>query len=115
MSGADPWTGSNSEGLAPVGSMFADGAMPMLPINAADRSVSRSPNRLLPTMTSNRAGSRTSRASSASRCMVSTATSGYSAATSRTTSSQNGIAYMIPFDLVALVSLPCRERASSSA
>jgi hypothetical protein len=34
--------------------MFADGAMPMLPSRAADRSVSTSPKRLLPTMTSTR-------------------------------------------------------------
>ena len=52
-------------------------------------------------MTSRDSGARTTRAQSASISTFSTSTAGWSAATSSTTSSQNGIVWMIPFDLVA--------------
>ena len=48
-------------------------------------------------------------------CSWSHSTSGYSSATSRTTSSQNGIVCTIPFDFVADVSRPLRCCASSKA
>ena len=60
-----------------------------------------SPNRFEPTTTSNRCGCSTNFAASASMCSLSTRTSGYRAARSATTSSQNGSVCTIPFDFVA--------------
>src|SRR4029450_9466024 len=58
MSGADPWTGSNSEGDE-SGLRLALAAVPRPPAMAAPRSVRMSPNRLSVTITSNRPGSLT--------------------------------------------------------
>ena len=76
MSGAEPCTGSNMDGAVPSRLRFAAGATPMLPMSAPARSVSRSPKRLLATTTSSEPGSRTRRASRASRWTDSVATSG---------------------------------------
>jgi hypothetical protein len=68
MSGAEPCTGSNIDGNAPVGLMLAEAASPMPPVTAAARSVMMSPNRLSVTMTSKRCGSVTSMIIVASTC-----------------------------------------------
>ena len=52
MSGAEPCTGSNSDGCSRVGLMLADGAMPIVPVQAGPRSLRMSPNRLLATTVS---------------------------------------------------------------
>src|SRR5690606_11236958 len=115
MSGADPCTGSNIDGYRRSGLRFAEGAMPMLPATAAPRSVRMSPNRLDATTTSKSLGFSTNRPASASMWYWLVVTSGYSAANSRNSSSQNGMVWMIPLDLVAEASFPPRERASSYA
>ena len=46
ISGAEPWTGSKSDGFARVGSKFADGFKPSEPVTAPERSVRMSPKRL---------------------------------------------------------------------
>ena len=74
-----------------------------------------SPKRFDATITSKRAGSSTSLAHSASMCSWSHVTSGCPAARSRTISSQNGIVWTIPLDLVAEVTWPRRPAASSNA
>ena len=56
MSGAEPCTGSKSEGNARSGLMLPEGAMPMVPVQAGPRSERMSPNRLEPTTTSNQSG-----------------------------------------------------------
>ncbi len=68
MSGADPCTGSNMLGNAPVGLTLPDAARPMPPEIAAARSVMMSPNRLSETMTSKRDGSVTRKIMVASTC-----------------------------------------------
>ena len=52
MSGAEPWTGSNSDGPVRAGLRLADAARPMPPATAPPRSVRMSPNRLSVTITS---------------------------------------------------------------
>ncbi len=52
MSGAEPCTGSNSDGKVRSGLMLADGAMPIVPHTAGPRSERMSPKRLEPTTTS---------------------------------------------------------------
>src|SRR5438552_2415209 len=52
MSGAEPWTGSKSDGPVRAGLRFADAARPMPPPIAPPRSVRMSPNRLSVTITS---------------------------------------------------------------
>ena len=47
MSGAEPCTGSKSEGILRVGLMLALGAMPMVPVHAGPKSLRMSPKRLL--------------------------------------------------------------------
>jgi hypothetical protein len=115
MSGAEPCTGSNIEGNSLSGLRFALGAMPMLPITAAPRSVRMSPNRFEATTTSKRPGSRTNCAASASTWYSDSYTSSRSATTSRTTSSQNGMVCTIPLDFVAEASRPARPAASPAA
>ena len=56
MSGAEPCTGSNSDGNVPSGLRFALGAMPIVPVHAGPRSLRMSPNRLLATTTSKKSG-----------------------------------------------------------
>src|SRR4051794_28361968 len=115
MSGADPWTGSNIDGWSRSGLRLAAGAIPMLPATAAVRSLRMSPNRFEPTMTSSDSGARTTRAHSASISTRSTSMPGWSAATASTTSSQNGMVWMIPFDFVAETTRPPRSFARAKA
>ena len=49
MSGAEPCTGSNSDGNLRSGFRLADGARPMVPVQAGPRSDRMSPNRLVAT------------------------------------------------------------------
>src|SRR6266513_1192494 len=56
MSGAEPWTGSNSDGNARSGLMLPEGAMAMVPVQAGPRSDRMSPKRLEATTTSNQYG-----------------------------------------------------------
>src|SRR4051794_1527224 len=115
MSGAEPCTGSNIDGWSRSGLRFAAGAIPMLPATAAVRSLRMSPNRFEPTTTSSDSGARTTRAQRASIRTRSTSTPGWSAATASTTSSQNGIVWMIPLDFVAETTRPLRSFARSKA
>ncbi len=82
MSGADPWTGSNIEGKRRVGSRFALGARPMLPVRIAETSLRMSPNRFDPTTTSKLSGRRIKFIAAASTNSDSVEISAYSAATS---------------------------------
>src|SRR5271170_2874297 len=52
ISGAEPCTGSNTDGKLPSGLTLPDGAMPMVPVQAGPRSDKISPNRFEPTTTS---------------------------------------------------------------
>ena len=56
MSGAEPWTGSNIEGNFRSGLRLAEGAMPIVPVQAGPRSERMSPNRFEHTTTSNQSG-----------------------------------------------------------
>lgn len=76
MSGALPWTGSKRLGKVPSGLMLAEGATPMVPVQAGPRSERMSPNRLLATTTSNQSGCITKLAVRISIWNWSTATSG---------------------------------------
>src|SRR5437773_10382180 len=58
MSGAEPCTGSNSDGYSRSGLMLAEGAMPIVPAQAGPRSERMSPKRLEATTTSNQSGCR---------------------------------------------------------
>src|SRR5207253_344430 len=102
-SGAEPWTGSNSEGNTRSGLMLADGAMPMVPVQAGPRSDRMSPNRLDATTTSNQSGCATKCAVRISMWNLSQRMSGYCLAIASTRSSQYGIVIEMPFDLVAEV------------
>src|SRR6185295_12556444 len=101
MSGAEPCTGSNSDGNNFSGFMLADGAMPMVPVAAGPRSERMSPKRLEPTTTSNQSGCMTKCAHRISMWNQSVFTCGYFEAITFTRSSQYGIEIEIPFDLVA--------------
>src|ERR1700710_2142126 len=101
MSGAEPCTGSNSDGEIFSGFMFADGAIPIVPVAAGPRSERMSPKRLEPTTTSNQSGCITKWAHRMSMWNQSVFTSGYCAAIAFTRSSQYGIEIDMPFDLVA--------------
>lgn len=103
MSGAEPCTGSNSDGKLRSGFRLADGAMPMVPVQAGPRSDKISPNRLEATTTSKRSGFSTKRAHRISMCCLSRAISGYWRAISATRSSQYGMLMAMPLDLVAAV------------
>src|SRR3990167_7993338 len=101
MSGAEPCTGSNSDGDFCSGFMLAEGAMPMVPVAAGPRSDRMSPNRLEPTTTSKRSGFMMKCAHRMSMWYQSVLTCGYFAAISFTRSSQYGIEIEMPLDLVA--------------
>src|SRR5437899_11309869 len=105
MSGAEPWTGSNSEGNTRSGLMLADGAMPMVPVQAGPRSDRMSPNRLDATTTSNQSGCATKCAVRISMWNLSQRMSGYCLAIASTHSSQYGIGNEIPFDFADEVNL----------
>src|SRR5687767_2177117 len=83
--------------------MFADGAMPMVPVAAGPRSERMSPNRFEPTTTSNQSGCMTKCAHRMSMWNQSVLTCGYCAAISFTRSSQYGIEIEMPLDFVAEV------------
>src|SRR5450756_3042391 len=91
MSGAEPCTGSNSDGNSRSGLIFADGAMPMVPVHAGPRSDRISPNRLEPTTTSNQSGCITKCADRMSMWYWLVFTSGYCAAIALKRSSQYGM------------------------
>ena len=76
MSGAEPCTGSKSDGKRRSGLMLPEGAMPMVPVQAGPRSDRISPKRLEPTITSKREGFSTNWAVSASMWNWSIFTSG---------------------------------------
>ena len=76
MSGAEPCTGSNSDGNVRSGLMFADGAMPIVPHTAGPRSERMSPKRLEPTTTSKICGRATKCAVRMSMWYASVVTSG---------------------------------------
>jgi hypothetical protein len=74
-----------------------------------------SPNRLEATITSNRPGSRTTMAASASISTCSLRSCAYWDVTWAKRSSQNGIVWMMPLDFVAEQMRPERFAASSHA
>ncbi len=116
MSGADPWIAWNRLGCRRVGSRFALGAMPRLPAMAAPRSVRMSPNRLLATTTSSDAGSRTTRATSASTRHASVVISGTPRRPRRRPRPTAACAWRRALDFVALVTwLRPWSRAYSNA
>src|SRR6187402_3403218 len=116
MSGALPCTGSKHEGNSRSGLRLADGAMPMVPVQAGPRSERMSPKRLEPTTTSNQSGCCTKWAVRMSMWYCDVFTSGYSAEMALKRSSQYGIVIEMPLDLVAEVTcLRVRLRASSKA
>ena len=78
MSGALPWIGSYSACRRPAASgapSVAEGSIPRLPVSIEARSDSRSPNRLLVTITSNWRGLRTSCMAQLSAYMCDSSTS----------------------------------------
>ena len=89
MSGAEPCTDSKNGGAELPGARFALADMPIPPWMAAAMSVRMSPKRLDATTTSSEPGFVTMRAASASTSTRSMRTSGKSAPTSSTTSSQS--------------------------
>src|SRR5207249_10038634 len=83
--------------------MLADGAMPMVPVQAGPRSDRMSPNRLDATTTSNQSGCATKCAVRISMWNLSQRMSGYCLAIASTRSSQYRIVIETPVDLVAEV------------
>ena len=73
MSGAEPWTGSNTPG--PPSPRLADGSIPSEPVSIADSSLRMSPNMFSVRITSKRDGSATS-------CIAALSTSRWSSSTS---------------------------------
>ena len=98
--------------IAAPGLRLPEGAMPMVPVTAGPRSERMSPNRLLATTTSKLDGRRTKCAVRMSMWYCSVAMSGRSSATARKRSSQNGMVWMMPLDLVAEVSFFLRPLAA---
>src|SRR5687768_4516595 len=116
MSGALPCTGSKHEGNSRSGFRLADGAMPMVPVQAGPRSDRMSPKRLEPTTTSNQSGCWTKWAVRISMWYCDVLMSGYSAEIALKRSSQYGMVIEMPFDLVAEVTcFFVRVLASSKA
>src|SRR5687768_17055590 len=116
MSGALPCTGSKQEGNSRSGFRLAEGAMPIVPVQAGPRSEGMSPKRLEPTTTSNQSGCWTKCAVRMSIWYWEVFTSGYSAEIALKRSSQYGMVIEMPLDLVAEVTcLRVRLRASSKA
>src|SRR5688500_14017515 len=116
MSGAEPCTGSKSEGNARSGLMLPEGAMAIVPVQAGPRSDRMSPKRLEATTTSNQSGCCTKCAVRMSMWYLSVRTPGYCLAMASTRSSQYGIVMEMPFDLVADVTcFFARFMASSKA
>src|SRR5260370_12082225 len=103
MWGAGACTGSNIDGNLRSGLMLPDGATPIDPVSAGPRSDRMSPNRLEPTTTSNQSGLRTKCAVRMSMWYWAARISGYFFFISAKRSSQNGMAWMMPLDVVAEV------------
>ena len=104
MSGAEPCTGSNIEGNLRSGLMLADGAMPIVPVQAGPRSERMSPNRLEPTTTSNQSGlQHEMRRQDVDVVLVDVDVRDSSCAIASKRSSQYGMVMEMPFDLVAEV------------
>src|SRR2546423_11920371 len=101
ISGAEPCTGSNTEGYLRSGLMLPPGAIPMVPVQAGPRSERISPNRFEPTTTLKRAGLGTNRAGRISMWYLSHFTSGKVFAIASTRSSPYGLVIAIPVDFVA--------------
>ncbi len=112
MSGALPWLGSYRP--LPFASREAEGSMPIEPVSIAASSDRMSPNMFPVTMTSNCLGARTSCIAALSTYRWSSATSGYSACTSLTTSFQNW-KVSSTFALSTLVTRLPRRRAAWKA
>src|SRR6185503_2477068 len=116
MSGAEPCTGSNSDGYSRSGLMLAEGAMPMVPAHAGPRSERMSPKRFEPTTTSNQSGCWTKWAVRMSMWYCEVLMPGYSAEIALKRSSQYGMVIEMPFDFVAEVTcFLVRLDASSKA
>src|ERR1700761_3461894 len=103
ISGAEPCTGSKSEGKRRSGFMFAEGARPIVPVHAGPRSERMSPKRLEPTTTSNQSGCCTKCAVRMSMWYCEVLMPGYSFEIAAKRSSQYGIVIEMPLDLVAEV------------
>src|SRR2546425_11331149 len=103
MSGAEPCTGSKSDGNTRSGLMLPEGAMAIVPVQAGPRSERMSPKRLEATTTSNQSGCCTKCAVRMSMWNLSHFTSGEDLAIASTRSSQYGIVIEMPLDLVAEV------------
>src|SRR5512141_929001 len=101
MSGALPCTGSKHDGNSRSGLRFAEGAMPMVPVQAGPRSERMSPKRFEPTTTSNQSGCRTKFAVRMSMWYCEVLISGYRADIALNRSSQYGMVIEMPFDFVA--------------
>src|SRR3982750_1421179 len=101
MSGAEPCTGSNSEGNARSGLMLPDGAMAMVPVHAGPRAERMSPKGFEAETTSNQSGCCTKCATRMSMWNLSQRMSGYCLPIASTRSSQYGMVMEIPLDLVA--------------
>src|SRR5258706_7802338 len=116
MSGALPCTGSKHEGNSRSGLRFADGAIPIVPVQAGPRSDRMSPKRFEPTTTSNQSGCWTKCAVRMSMWYWLVFPPADSAANALEGSAQYGIVIAIPFDFVAEVTcLRARGFASSKA
>src|SRR5579862_3925083 len=116
MSGALPWTGSKHDGYSRSGFMLAEGAMPIVPVQAGPRSERMSPKRFDPTTTSNQSGCCTKCAVRMSMWYCDVFTSGYCALIALKRSSQYGMVIAMPLDFVADVTcFFSRVRASSKA
>src|SRR5579859_1964944 len=103
MSGAEPCTGSNTEGNAFSGLMFPEGAIPIVPVHAGPRSERMSPKRFEPTTTSNQSGCCTKCAVRMSMWYCEVLISGYEADIALKRSSQYGMVIEMPLDFVAEV------------
>src|SRR5258706_14739435 len=100
MSGALPCTGSKHEGNSRSGFMFAEGAMPMVPVHAGPRSERMSPKRFEPTTTSNQSGCWTKCAVRMSMWYCEVLMPGYSAEIALKRLFQNGIVIAMSFHLL---------------
>src|SRR5256885_2657507 len=94
---------SNIDGHSFSGLMLPPGASPMEPARAGPRSERMSPKRFEATTTSNQSGCCTKWAARMSMWYRAVLTPGYSFAMAAKRSSQYGMLWMIPFDLVAEV------------
>src|SRR5262245_6183536 len=103
MSGALPCTGSKHDGNSRSGFRFADGAIPIVPVQAGPRSERMSPKRFERTTTSNQSGCCTKCAVRMSMWYCEVLIPGYSFEIAAKRSSQYGIVIEMPLDFVAEV------------